>query len=91
LPSRGRVDPNPEPPAPVVAHPAAATAARPTAESKSAASSELFMTRLKAVAEKQQEYHVHLIHDGNRECFKNLVLKNIPVDIFFFLWITGPI
>jgi hypothetical protein len=37
------------------------------------------------VAEKQQEYHAHLICDGNQECFKNLVLENTPIDYNFLL------
>jgi hypothetical protein len=45
----------------------------------------MFMARLEMVAEKQQEYHAHLIRDGNQECFKNLVLENMPVDSFFLL------
>jgi hypothetical protein len=45
----------------------------------------MFMTRLEMVAEKQKEYHAHLIRDSNQECFKNLVLENIPIDSFFLL------
>jgi hypothetical protein len=93
---RRRVDPSPVPPAPVTAHPAAAPAARPAADSNSAASSEKFMARLEMMAEKQKEYHAHLIRDGNQERrdgsqarFRNLVLKRNHC-IFggsFLLWL----
>jgi hypothetical protein len=33
------------------------------------------MARLWMVAEKQQDYHAHLIRDGNQEFFKNLFLE----------------
>jgi hypothetical protein len=84
---RRRIDLSSVPPAPVAAHLAAAPAARPAAESKSATSSEMFMARLEMVAKKQQEYHAHLIRDGNQECLKNqnLVSENMPVDFFLLV------
>jgi hypothetical protein len=45
----------------------------------------MFTARLEMAAEKQQEYHAHFARDGNQEFFKNLVLKNMPVDSFLLL------
>jgi hypothetical protein len=48
----------------------------------------MLMVRLEIVAEKQQQYHAPLIRDGNRDCFKNLVLENAPIDYFFIFLVN---
>lgn len=65
--------------------PPEATPLQATSECKHATRAELLAARLEVAAEIQQEYHAHLIRDGNQECFKSLVLETMPIDSFFLL------